>query len=127
MTIPASAVAKSWLRLCTLGFCLVNFFYSRLLPLLYLVPLANIFIRLSSVLCSRQSWGFVLYMGKKTPTSEVTYMSSSFCRFPGKCVYPCCQLPVREAGFPPPKRGGNVSILIPQYLLVHVVLDTACE
>lgn len=127
MTVSTSAVAKSWVRLCTLVFCLVDFFYSRLLPLRYLVPLANIFIRLSSVLCGRQSWDFVLYIGGKKKPSKVTYVSSSFCRFPGKCVYPCRQLPVKEAGFPPPKRGGSVSVLIPQYLLVLVVLDTACE
>lgn len=64
-------------------------------------------------------------MGKEK--SEVTCVSSGFYSFPEKLVYPCCKLLVRAAGLPPRKRGRNVLVLIPQYLLVHVVLDIMCE
>lgn len=56
-----------------------------------------------------------------------TCESSGFCRFPIKFVYPSCKLLVREAGLPPLKRGRNVLVPIPQYLVVCVVLDIMCE
>lgn len=56
--MPMSVVEKSWLRLCKLSFFvwLTGLFFSSLLPLPYLEPVANMLLRLSNVRCGRQSW-----------------------------------------------------------------------
>lgn len=57
LTTSTSVVEKSWLRLCKLGFLFgwLVYFSSSLLPLPYIAPLANTFIRLSNVHCDRPS------------------------------------------------------------------------
>lgn len=99
------------------------FFPNSLLPLPCLAPLANTFIRLCNVHCCRQSWDFVLNIGGER--KKWSYLC--VIRFHEKLVHPCCKLPVRATGLPPWKRSRNVLVLIPQYLLVHVVLDIMCE
>lgn len=127
VTMPTSVVEKSWLRLCKLGFLfgwlLYFFFPNSLLPLPCLAPLANTFIRLCNVHCCRQSSDFVLNIGGER--KKWSYLC--VIRFHEKLVHPCCKLPVRATGLPPWKRSRNVLVLIPQYLLVHVVLDIMCE